>query len=603
MAVFAAAPEIVHLPADWRPGRINFETRKRSAHYIAGSQDAAKAGSAVHISSVAQPLNHLDALPLLLDDILGDGDVTLIDEGDGGAVLLDLAAGCLAGLRCRVLRAAEVLPGIPGIPMPSHLAGPSKASVSDDESLIQSFQALTKLDQTCDRIVLLVNDAHALQDFTLRYIQFVTRSSVHLQFIFCGTHEFLDLLNREEFTGLRARLTAGWVVTLAVPTAKASSMLPNLPSVADDSAAWVGETAVPSPGTRRPAVPAGISCRILWLGALALLGLGGAAWLTFGLQGGEANGPATSRQAAAAIQPPVTPKPPAVSVPQTQIHGDPASHAASEASPAAPDALVPHSPATASDVQDAGSASPTTTPLTPPSTAAPSAPVTALPQTKADAPEPEPNRLQLPEPVPGPGPARSLGRQDVPTAPSRTAGPAFTQPQATPEPPAVSAPGTQVRGGAASHADSGSSPAASNASTPHLPNVASDAQGVGAASASSMPLTPPSTAASGATVWPRAKAGALKPEPNELRLPEPARSFSRQSVPTAPSHTVAAAPAGRLRQRKEIGNQSAPLPADDHWLAPQPVSGSGEPPGGQAPRYIGSYAIDANGVRVFHSEP
>lgn len=440
----------------------------------------------MYISSVAQPVNQPDALRLLLDRILGGADVTLISEGDGGRVLLDLAADCLAELRSRILRAAEVLPGTLGVPMPPpHMAGQSKAGVPDDELLTRGFQALTVLDQTCDRIVLLVSDAHALQYPALRYIQFVSRSGAPLQFVFCGTHRFFDQLNVEEFGWLRVRLMAGLVVTLAAPIAEASDMSPGFPSVPKDPEAWVEDTAAPLPGIGKSAVSASTSSWILRLGALALLGLGGVACLMLSMQNGEADGPAVSRQAATVIQPSRPPESPAMSAPATQVSGGNASHSDSEASAAAPDVPAPHSPVMGSDVQGAGPGSASIVPLTPLSTAASNASITIWSQTKAGVPESESNASRLPEPLPGP--ARNLGQQSASAVPSRT---------------------------------------------------------VGAASGS------------------------------------------------------------RARRLKEARDQSAPLPAGgDHWLEPQPAFNSREPPDGRSPRYIGSYATDANGVRMFHLEP
>ena len=268
----------------------------------------------MYISSVAQQLNQPDALRLLLDRVLRGADVTLISEGDGGGVSLALAADCLAELRSRILWAAEVLPGTLGVPMPSpHMAGQSNASVLDDELLTHGFQTLTVLDQTCDRIVLLVSDAHALQYPALRYIQFVSRSGAPLQFVFCGTHKFFDLLKMEEFEWLRARLMAGLVVTLAPPISEASDMLPDLPSAPEGPAARVEEAAIALPSMGRSVVSASASSWILRLGALALLGLGGVACLMLITQNGDVDRPPASMHAEAVIRSSRPPEPPAVS--------------------------------------------------------------------------------------------------------------------------------------------------------------------------------------------------------------------------------------------------------------------------------------------------
>ena len=208
----------------------------------------------MYMSNAAKPVNQPDALRLLLDRILRGGDATLIAEGDAARVLLDLAADCLSGRRIRVLQAADVLPSRSAASMPSAHATGQKAGVPDDETLSRSFQALTVLDPSCDRIVLLVGDAHTLLHPALRYIQFASRSAAHLQLVFCGTRAFFDLLSIEEFTWLRVRMGAGLALTLAAPIPEDWDA--PLPSVPDGPAAWAEEAAPPRPDARRPAVSA-----------------------------------------------------------------------------------------------------------------------------------------------------------------------------------------------------------------------------------------------------------------------------------------------------------------------------------------------------------
>ena len=437
----------------------------------------------MYISSPVQPVNQPDALRLLLDRIFGGADVILITEGDGGRVLLDVAADCLAERRSRILWAAEVLPGTLGVPMPlPRAAGQSKTNVLDDELLTHGFQALTMLDQTCDRIVLLVSDAHALQPSALRYIQFAGRSGAPLQFVFCGTRKFFDLLNAEEFAWLRARLKDGLVVTLAPPIAETPDVPPGLPAVPKDPAAWVEETAVPLLNARRPAVSASTPSWILRLGAMALLGLGGAACLVLSMRNGGADGPTASRQATAVIQPSGSPEPPAMPAPGTPVVGSSVSRSDLAAGTAAPGVPAPDPSGMDSDVQSAGPGSPS---IIPPAPALPEAVITVRPQSVAGMPEPEPNALQPPESAPGQ--VHSPGRHNASAAASRIAG---------------------------------------------------------------------------------------------------------------------AAPGSRARRLKEARDQSVPLPAgDDQWLATQPAFSSREVPDGRSPRYIGSYATDANGVRMFRLGP
>lgn len=349
----------------------------------------------MHVSSAAKPVNQPDALRLLLDRVSRGADATLIAEGDAAGVLLDLAADCLSGRRTRVIRAAEVLPSRPGAPMPSaHGAG--KAGPPGDESFSRSFQALTVLDPPFDRIVLLVGDAHALQQSALRCIQFASRSAAHLQLVFCGTRAFFDLLNIEEFTWLRARLRAGLVLTLAAPIPEDWDAPP--PSVSDEQAAWAAEAAAPFPGAGRPAVSASRASWPLRLGALALLGLGGAASLMLGMPGGGSGKPAASQQAAFLVQPQTPPDAPAPAMPSTGA----ASQAAPAAAPAKPDAVSPGSPPSA--------------PVTPPSAGSPGSLVTVRSKPRASLPENEPRA-----PAPPPGLARNSGRPSAPAASSRAA--------------------------------------------------------------------------------------------------------------------------------------------------------------------------------------
>ncbi len=428
------------------------------------------------MSSAAQPVNQPDALRLLLDRLHRGADAALIAEGDGGHVLLDLVADCLSGRRTRIIRAEEVLPG--------SFAAP----VRDDAALGRSFQALTKLDGTCDRTVLLVGDAETLPHPALRYIQFASRTAPRLQLVFCGTRAFFDTLNAEEFAWLRARLTAGPVLALAAPIAEDADAPP--PAVPDPPPARAAAATLRL-DARRPAVStgrrstgrrssAGRRSRALPLGALALLGLallglGGAAGFVLGMQGAP-DRPEGSQQTAS-IQPPTLPDAPAP--------GTPGASVASRADPEPPSAASnapppsPLSPAAAGRAQGAGPGSPPGEQPTSPPAAAPSPVVTVRSQPKLGVPE---------DPRPLEGLARSLGR----------------------------------------------------------PNAA--------------PAAPPRAAAM-------------------------------------------AALDSRIRRLREAREQAAPPPRDDEWVPSQPALGSWTARESLPPRFIGSYATDANGVRVFRPEP
>ena len=371
----------------------------------------------MYMSSAAKPVNQPDALRLLLDRILRGGDAALIAEGAAARVLLDLAVDCLSGRRIRILQVADVLPSHSAALMPpAHAAGQAKAAMPDDEALSRSFQALTVLDPSCDRIVLLVGDAHALPHSALRYIQFVSRSAAHLQLVFCGTRAFFDLLDIEDLTWLQARLGTGLVLTLAAPIPEDWDAPP--PSVPDDPAAWAKEAAMSHPGARIPAVSASGRSWSRLLGALALLGLGGAAGLMLGLRSGGADRPAAVQQAASVVvQPPAPLDAPAPAMPAA----DAALQADPRPTPAAPDDLPPHPPAMAGDAQGAGPGAPSNMPAAPPAAGAPGALVTVRSPPRAGMTGSQP-RPSEPPPVL----ARSLGRPSAPAASSSAAATALS---------------------------------------------------------------------------------------------------------------------------------------------------------------------------------
>ncbi len=464
-----------------QPWWIEFGTGKRVWTYIVRGRHAAKAEGAVYISSTSQTVNQPDALRLLLDRILDGADVILVTEGDGGRMLLDLAADCLTGLRSRVLRAADVLPSALGVPTSlAPLAGQPKTSVPDDEVLSRDFKGLTVLDETCDRIVLLVSNAHALQLPALRYIQLASRFGAHLRLVFCGRPGLFDALDTGELAWLRTRLTAGLVLALAAPIPGAADTLPVLPSAHVDAAGWAGATALPISAARNPGVFASRPSRTFWLGAGASLALGGAACLMLSMRPGDADGPAVSQQVASVGQP--------------------------------------------------------LTPAIPP-----------------------------------------------------------------PEMPAAD--------GAAFRAGSEADPALPGVPAPHATTLMSDGQSADLGSRPSLPLTPAPAVAPGAviTVWSQTKLGALEAAPNDLQPPGVppglARSLDRQSVPVVPPRVATAVVGNRARRVVEARVRPAPPPRDDQWLAPQPVVGSWGLSVGQTPRYIGSYAAGADGVRTFRLEP
>ena len=188
--------------------------------------------------------------------------------------------------------------------------------------------------------------------------------------------------------------------------------------------------------------------------------------------------------------------------------------------------------------------------------------------------------------------------------------PATNQQTASVQPPTLpeaSAPGKLGAGIVASRADPEPVPAASGPRPSPPPVAVGSAQGTGSGSPpSEQPVPPPEPVPGPAlTVRSQPKPGL----PEDPRPPEPptasARSLGRPNASAAPSRAAAmAALDSRIRRLREARDQAAPPPRDEEWAPSQPAFGSWAPPDSPPPpRYLGSYAADANGVRVFHPEP
>ena len=202
-----------------------------------------------------------EVLRRLLDQVLTGGDAVL--DGPGAPSALDGAAALLAAQRCRVVRASAAGPG--GLDL-SGLIGQVTSqpdlAVQDGASLEQGAQALTDLDDGCDRIVLLLDGAGALPAVTLRYLQLTCRTSASLRLVLVGRPDALD---GPEFGYLRARLSARPVL---VPQAAAAAPQPAGASVP-------GLVALPTERSRPVAVVTGrVRPAAAVLGMAACLGLG-----------------------------------------------------------------------------------------------------------------------------------------------------------------------------------------------------------------------------------------------------------------------------------------------------------------------------------------
>lgn len=156
------------------------------------------------------------------------GMSAMVTSSFSTAPLLAVLAQLLDHTRTRVLHVR------PPLDLPCFMDQVAGAStVSADTWLEQGFNALTLPGAECDRIALLIEDAHQLPTATLRYIELVLRGGPPLQVILAGRPSIADILALDGFAGLRKSIP----LHLALPDAALPHTAPT--------------PAMPSPGRYR----------------------------------------------------------------------------------------------------------------------------------------------------------------------------------------------------------------------------------------------------------------------------------------------------------------------------------------------------------------
>ena len=172
--------------------------------------DLRLAAAGAGLNGSGPPHNRLSLAGQLVAHLAGGGSLLLTGSEGSGAVL-DAAADALGKTRARVLKVRPPL-DLRGF---MEQVGRTGRAIGDDD-VERGFNALTALDPGCDRIVLLVEDAHLLPHTTLFYLQFVLRAGPPLQLAFAGRPEIADALALEGFAGLRGRFSLH--LTMAAPS-------------------------------------------------------------------------------------------------------------------------------------------------------------------------------------------------------------------------------------------------------------------------------------------------------------------------------------------------------------------------------------------------
>ena len=159
---------------------------------------------------IALPVAPAQAGSYLLNQVQAGTDVALAVDNGHARDMLDEAAGRLADTRTRVLRAA---PGtersLTLSSLVSQIAGQSSTPDRGVDVKTKGYRALTQLDQTCDRIALLVSDAQALDRNALDYLKLVRREQSPLSLVLAGSQELFDILDEQNVSAARARVKTG----------------------------------------------------------------------------------------------------------------------------------------------------------------------------------------------------------------------------------------------------------------------------------------------------------------------------------------------------------------------------------------------------------
>lgn len=131
-----------------------------------------------------------------------DGASVLFVGQAGMADSLHVVEHMLGAVRTRVLRVH------PPLELRAFMEQVASASPAPGQNALErGFESLTALDANCDRIVLLVEDAHLLPHPTLRYIEMAFRAGPHLQVVLAGQPALVETLALAGFASLQQRLS------------------------------------------------------------------------------------------------------------------------------------------------------------------------------------------------------------------------------------------------------------------------------------------------------------------------------------------------------------------------------------------------------------
>lgn len=202
--------------------------------------------------------------PALPGPILAANDPVLADKTvaavmDGASVLVTAHDGTTAFLAAVALRLAPTRTRVLHLRPPLGIAGFMDQVAANcapgDTQLERGFNALTMPDAGCDRIALLVEDAHGMPQATLRCIEFTLQAGPHLRVVLAGRSGIEDTLALAGFAGLRKRFP----LHLALPAAEPQPAETLLPAQALPLAETLPVEALPVEASPVPPHPAATS--------------------------------------------------------------------------------------------------------------------------------------------------------------------------------------------------------------------------------------------------------------------------------------------------------------------------------------------------------
>ena len=442
------------------------------------------------------------------------------------------------------------------------------------------FRMLTVLDETCGQIVLLVSGAQALQRKTLRYIQFACEAGANLRLVLAGEPGLMDVLSWEAADFLHARLGSHPVIAVEAPEPGAA--LPG-PAVRDAAAGAVSAGLPRHGGMPQLSRVAPATSRVRWLAGAAVLWLAvvlGVAVVAFGVGADHLEGPAVGSGTAVIDD--------AATGAAAVTHAAPSQAAPAPA--ALPDRTVRADPvAPPSAAQDAAARATSPVPTSPKVTS----PAPTLQATDvAPGQSANPSRMISP-PGPASSPAQEPAAQEAPSAqlPPAAATAGIAAVPDRPAPPshaaallpddAVAAPSLPPRvsrRGASRQADAPAREAQHDGEAPQ-----------------EAPRRDMTT-----TLHAPARMVNLRPRAPEDRASETRTSDARDDLPLPPPfarrpHHAAPRPvpfASRLPD-PELPDLEPPEPVREPEVRAQQPEGRAQP-------YIGTFGLDANGLRSFH---